>query len=243
MGGFEGRHLSIGPPPLVRGRVTRGAPGPWRTWAGNRAWSRRPTRRRRGLARRRTLPDREAWTGRRGLPGREGVAGRDRLAWPHPARGGHGRLGRSARGARRPARARGRGRSGLVSGPRWRGPRASRRRRRGRRAARCGGRHGRPEPLPSTWGAQGPHGPLGSVEAGGSCRAGRGGWRARVAGNVDQATLRIHVRRVQCPSPRPARPLVRRPPVPVTGAAAARPGPGERENQQGDQAHREARHA
>ena len=32
-------------------------------------------------------------------------------------------------------------------------------------------------------------------------------------------------------------------PVLVTGGAAARPGPGERENQQGDQAHREARHA
>ncbi len=46
-------------------------------------------------------------------------------------------------------------------------------------------------------------GPLGSVEAGGLCRAARGAWGARVAGNVDQTTPRIHVRRVQCPSPRP----------------------------------------
>jgi hypothetical protein len=136
-------------------------------------------------------------------------------------------------------------RSGRVSGSRWRGPRASGRGPRlARPAARRAARRRRPERLLSTLGSRGSHGPAGSVEAGGSCRAARGTRRARVAGNVDQATRRIHARRVQHPSPLPARPLIGRRPAPVTGGAAARPpGPGERENQQGHQSHREACHA
>jgi len=224
MDAVEGRPLSVGAPRLAgRGRVTWGVPRPLR----------------RAGARRRALPERGTWPGARGLTGREG------LAWPHPPLGRHGRLRRPARLARRwsPAGAwpGARVRCGLVSGPRWSGPRAG------------------PEGLAGTAGRLGPHIPLGGSPLGGSPlggsplggvepgRSGRacGTRRARVARNVDQATRRIHARRFQHSAALLARPPGRRRPAPVPGGpTTARPsGPGERENQQGHQANREARHA
>jgi hypothetical protein len=257
MDAVEGRPLSVGPPRLARrGRITRRVARPlrragarrralpeWDTWPGAR-----------GLA------GREAWPGslvlaRDGLARREGIAWREGLAWPHPPLGWHGRLRRPTGLARRwsptGARPRGRVRSGRISGPRWSGPHMVRREPRFARAAArsaarsawwcavrsawwCATRGRRAKGLASTPGRLGPHGPLRAVESGGPGRV-RGAWRARVAGNVDQATWRIHAGRLQYPSPLPARPRGRRRPVPVTsGPPATRPsGPGKRENQQG----------
>jgi hypothetical protein len=108
----------------------------------------------------------------------------------------------------------------------------------------CAARGRRAEGLANAPGRLVPRGPLRAVQPGGPGRV-RGARRAGVAGNVDQATWRIHARRLQYPSPVPTRPQGRRGPVPVTtGPPTTRPsGPGEHENQQGHQTDGEARHA
>jgi hypothetical protein len=148
-------------------------------------------------------------------------------------------------------------RSGLVSGPwrrrshatRWWPGLAS-------AAARSTACRRRPERLTGTLSPRGtlrprgPHRPWTVRRPGGPgrSRGSCGARRASVAGDVDQPARRIHGRRVQHPSPLTARPRRGRRAVPVTsGLMASRapgpPGPGERGNQQRNQADRETRHA
>jgi hypothetical protein len=193
--------------------------------------------------------------GGRGFPGRVRVPRREliprggRVARPHPAGRWHGLLARAAeRAGRSPTGTPGRVRPCLVSGPWWRRSRAARRRPgRARLAARCAARHRRPERLPSTRRPRRPCRPRPVGEPGGPGRS-RGARCSPVAGHVDQAARRVHGRRVQHPPPLTARPRRRRRAVPVTsgpvaGRAPGPSGPGERENQQRNQADDETRHA
>jgi hypothetical protein len=155
-------------------------------------------------------------------------------------------VGRPADRARRPPTRAGPGDrlcAGRVSGPR-RWPHAvCRRPGLARPAVRCATRRRRPERLASILRPGRPDVPRRVVEPGGPGRA-CGAGRARITRDIDQATRRIHGRRVQHPLALATRPRRRRRTAPVTGRpAAGRPaassGP---EKQQGNQANRETRY-
>jgi hypothetical protein len=186
--------------------------------------------------------------GRVRVPRRELVPRRGCVARPHPAGRWHGLLARAAgRAGRSPARTPGRVRPCRVAGPWRRRSRAARRRPgRGRLAARRAARHRRPERLPGTRRPRSPCRPRPVGEPGGPGRS-RGARCAPVAGHVDQAARRVHGRRIQHSPPLTARPRrCRAVPVtrgPVAGRAPGLSRPGERENQQRNQADDETRHA